>query len=181
MIPLAEEMGSIQSAIKGAEELIAHLTSPEDQDVAKKASQRLHLLKTELQALEVASGILSRRQEEFGGVNVAPKTRRDDNGRDMQVPSNQASSWPPSTSRRASEGLESDACVYETRTMQAIILGGVAEGFFAGGFGEMAQGEWRSYGCWRKHACLDSLNAVGFNTSGDAICYKFNFAQHSWL
>ena len=62
-------MGRIRSAIKGAEELVAHLTSPEDQDVAKKASQRLHSLKAELQALEVASRILSRRQEESGGVD----------------------------------------------------------------------------------------------------------------
>jgi hypothetical protein len=83
----------------------------------------------------------------------------------------------------ATGGLDSDACVNETRTMQAITSGGRdgSSGFFQGGLGGMAQGDWKTYGCWRKHACLDSLNAAGIDTTGDAICYKFNSAQHSWL
>jgi len=81
------------------------------------------------------------------------------------------------------EGLESDACVNETRTMKEIISGGreASGGFFQGGFGGKVQGNWSTYGCWRKHACLDALNAAGVDTTGDAICYKFNSAQHSWL
>ena len=77
----------------------------------------------------------------------------------------------------------SDACVNETRTMKEIISGGreASGGFFQGGLGRMAQGDWKTYGCWRKHACLDSLNAAGIDTTGDAICYKFNSDQHSWL
>jgi len=77
----------------------------------------------------------------------------------------------------------SDACVNETRTMKEIISGGreASGGFFQGGLGGMAQGDWETYGCWRKHACLDALNAAGIDTTGDAICYKFNSAQHSWL
>jgi hypothetical protein len=79
------------------------------------------------------------------------------------------------------EGLESDACVNETRTMKEIISGGRSktEGFFAGGL--QGAGAYKRYGCWRKHACLDALNASGIDTTGDAICYKFNSAQHSWL
>ena len=77
-------------------------------------------------------------------------------------------------------GLDSDACVNETRTMKDIISGGRSEteGFFAGGL--HGAGAYKRYGCWRKHACLDALNAVGIDTTGDAICYKFNSAQHSW-
>ena len=70
-------------------------------------------------------------------------------------------------------------------TMKEIISGGreasASGGFFQGGLGGMAQGNWRTYGCWRKHACLDALNAAGIDTTGDAICYKFNSAQHSWF
>jgi len=80
-------------------------------------------------------------------------------------------------------GLDSDACVNETRTVEDI-LSGVRDGsggFFQGGLGGMALGDWRTYGCWRKHACLDALNAAGVDTTGDAICYKFNSAQRSWL
>jgi len=81
------------------------------------------------------------------------------------------------------EGLESDACVNETRTMQAILLDGreAPGSFFQGGLGRKAQGDWDTYWCWRKHACLDSLNAAGIDTTGDAICCKFNSARHSWL
>ena len=81
------------------------------------------------------------------------------------------------------EGLESDACVNETRTMKEIISGGreASGGFFQGGLGGKAQGDWKTYGCWRRHACLDALNAAGINTTGDAICFKFNSVQHSWL
>ena len=77
----------------------------------------------------------------------------------------------------------SDACVNETRTMKEIISGGreASGGFFQGGLGGNAQDDWKTYGCWRKHACLDALNAAGIDTTGDAICYKFNSAQHSWL
>jgi hypothetical protein len=73
--------------------------------------------------------------------------------------------------------------VNETRTMKEIISGGreASGGFFQGGLGVKAQGDWETYGCWRKHACLDALNASGIDTTGDAICYKFNSAQHSWL
>jgi len=81
------------------------------------------------------------------------------------------------------EGLESDACVNQTLTLEDILSGvrDGSSGFFQGGLGGMAQGNWRTYGCWRKHACLDALNASGVDTTGDAICYKFNSAQHSWL
>ena len=81
------------------------------------------------------------------------------------------------------EGLESDACVNETRTVEDILSGlrDGSSGFFQGGLGVKAQGDWKMYGCWRRHACLDSLNAAGIDTTGDAICYKFNSAQHSWL
>ena len=67
--------------------------------------------------------------------------------------------------------------------MKEIISGGreASGGFFHGGLGGNAHGDWETYGCWRKHACLDSLNASGIDTTGDAICYKFNSAQHSWL
>jgi hypothetical protein len=77
-------------------------------------------------------------------------------------------------------GLDSDACVNETRTMKDIISGGRSEteGFFAGGL--RGAGAYKRYGCWRKHACLDAINAAGVDTAGDAICYKFHSAQHSW-
>ena len=77
----------------------------------------------------------------------------------------------------------SDACVNQTLTLEDILSGvrDGSSGFFQGGLGGMAQGDWKTYGCWRKHACLDALNAVGIDTTGDAICYKFNSAQHSWL
>jgi hypothetical protein len=79
--------------------------------------------------------------------------------------------------------MDSDACVNETRTMKEIISGGreASGGFFQGGLGGNAHGDWETYGCWRKHACLDALNAAGVDTTGDAICYKFNSAQQSWL
>ena len=75
------------------------------------------------------------------------------------------------------------ACVNETRTMKEINSGGreASGGFFQGGLGGKAQGDWKTYGCWRRHACIDALNAAGIDTTGDAICYKFNSAQHSWL
>lgn len=79
--------------------------------------------------------------------------------------------------------MESDVCVHETRTIKEIISGvrDGSSGFFQGGLGGNAHGDWKTYGCWRKHACIDSLNAAGIDTTGDAICYKFNSAQHSWL
>ena len=82
----------------------------------------------------------------------------------------------------ATGGLESDACVNQTLTLEDILSGvrDGSNGFFQGGLGGIAQGDWKTYGCWRKHACLDALNAVGIDTKGDAICYKFNSAQHSW-
>ena len=81
------------------------------------------------------------------------------------------------------EGLESDACVNQTLTLDDILSGvrDGSSGVLEGGLGGMAHGYWRTYGCWRKHACLDALNAAGVDTTGDAICYKFNSAQHSWL
>jgi hypothetical protein len=77
-------------------------------------------------------------------------------------------------------GLDSDACVNETRSMQEIVSGGRSEteGFFAGGL--HGEGAYKRYGCWRQHACLDALHAAGVDTTGDAICYKFNSAQRSW-
>jgi len=52
--PLDAEIDSIKSAIKGAEDLIAHIgdgSSKEDGELRSKASQRLELLRAELKVL----------------------------------------------------------------------------------------------------------------------------------
>jgi hypothetical protein len=73
------------------------------------------------------------------------------------------------------------ACEKETRTLKEIHLGPPGykeEGFFQGGMGGMSNGTWTTWGCWRKHACLDS---IGLANQGEAVCYKRNSADGSWM
>jgi ElaB/YqjD/DUF883 family membrane-anchored ribosome-binding protein len=68
--PLDAEIDSIKSAIKGAEDLIAHLgdgSSKEDGEFRSKASQRLELLRAELKAL---NRVASRRSPQLKGDEV---------------------------------------------------------------------------------------------------------------
>jgi hypothetical protein len=69
------------------------------------------------------------------------------------------------------------ACM-ENRTMREISWGRREEGFFQGGMGGMSDSTWKSWGCWRKHACLDS---IGMANKGEAVCYKRNSADGSWM
>ena len=61
--------------------------------------------------------------------------------------------------------------------MEEIVRGMREEGFFQGGLGGMSNGTWKTWGCWRKHACLDS---IGLANTGDAICYKRGSSDGSW-
>lgn len=70
------------------------------------------------------------------------------------------------------------ACMRENRTMEEIVRGMREEGFFQGGLGGMSNGTWETWGCWRKHACLDS---IGLANKGEAVCYKLNSADGSWM
>ena len=68
--PLDAEIDSIKSAIKGAEDLIAHLgdgSSKEDGEFRSKASQRLDLLRTELKTL---NRVASRRSVQLQSEKV---------------------------------------------------------------------------------------------------------------
>ena len=85
---------------------------------------------------------------------------------------------PPPAWSRILPGLA--ACAMENRTMQEIVKGPGAreQGFFRGGLGGMAGGTFKTWGCWRKHACLDS---IGLANQGEAVCYKRNSADGSWM
>ena len=78
--PLDAEIDSIKSAIKGAEDLIAHLgdgSSKEDGEFRSKASQRLELLRAELKALNRVASRRSPQQksDEVPYLTTGPGTR----------------------------------------------------------------------------------------------------------
>jgi hypothetical protein len=49
--------------------------------------------------------------------------------------------------------------------------------FFSGGLGGEAHGAWKTWSCFRDHPCLDHIQKAG----SDAVCYKRNSADGSWL
>jgi hypothetical protein len=47
----------------------------------------------------------------------------------------------------------------------------------------MADGEWKTWTCFREHPCLDLMRSPPSSTPlpGDAVCYKRNSTDGSWI
>lgn len=81
--------------------------------------------------------------------------------------------------RSIASAIPDETACQENRTMKDIMQGnGDADGFFTGGLGGMAAGPYRTYGCWRRHPCLE---AAGIPPLGEeAVCFKYNSELQSW-
>ena len=129
---------------------------------------------TKLQALEKA--ILNKQEPESeGGVKTKLVTQSD---LFDSAPHGRRIGRRSSGSDNLSSLLTTFECTSENRTMLEVISLAKEQGFSAGGLAALSEGPWTTWACWQLHPCLES---IGMTNQGEAVCYKRNEDDGSWL